>query len=265
MKCDLCLNGQGKVNQFSDGNVRKPKRHRRSRKNRNKRRAKKSNKEKDVIVLRELPKNDNFEFEGEKKVEMKWTLECFMDISLMPKLKRVIIDRGRPEDLGADNLLVFDESSGYCKIQDWRQNMLQQLGARNEKQVKAFNLLPSYTSCDSCAEQRQKEIQDALGIGRGFCIVGETGSATLLEAQKISNGNDTKQYWRRRIINDLKLNNCRSQACMRALKRDRILTTSYPFTSRRRRNPKLEKVDEEDWEVYEIISDDEFLDMNNFI
>ena len=260
MRCDICSNGV-EENEKPNGCL-KRKRHRRSRKSRSRRRLKKSKEIKDSIVVRELPRTDNFEFEGEKKVEMKWTLECFMDINLIPQLKRVVIDRGRPEDLGVDNLMVFDESSSYCRIQAWRKDVFDKLNIRNHNEAKEYNLLPTYQSCDSCTDQRHREIQIALGQGRGLKLLGDMCLFPYGQVNKSSNANDTKTApWRKKIMYDLKLNNCRAQACIRAVKRGTVLTTSYRFGKmRKRRNGMLERVDEEDWEVYEIISDDEFLD-----
>lgn len=259
-RCDICSNrveGGEKI----DGSQRR-KRSRRSRKNRSKKRWKKSKEIKDAILIRELPRTDNFEFEGEKKAEMKWTLECFLDTNLIPQLKSVVIDRGRQEDLGTDNLMVFDESSVYCRIQSWRQDVVDKLCSRNHKQVKEFSLLPTYLSCDSCTDSRHKEIQLAIDQGGSWKFSGDPSSYPYGKAAKISNAeNTTGAAWKKKIMYGLKLNNCRAQACIRAVKRDTLLTTSYRFGKiRKRRNGMLTRVEEEDWEVYEIISDEEFLD-----
>lgn len=237
-------------------------RNRRSRKNRSRRHIKKPKESKDAIILRELPRTDNFEFEGEKKVEMRWTLECFMNIDLIPQLKRVIIDRGRPEDLGIDNLMVFDESSSYSRIQSWRTDVFHKLNARNQSEAVDYSLFPTSLSCDSCAEQRQKDIQNVVLQGKDFKLPEELSPFSFGLVDRPSKAETAKTApWRRKIMYDLKLNNCRAQSSLRAIKRETFLTMSYRLgRSRKRRNGMLERVDEEDWEVYDIISDEEFLD-----
>lgn len=264
VRCDICSNGVEGGEKPEGKQLRK--RHRRhSRKSRSKRRLKKSNEVKDAIVIRDLPRTDNFEFEGEKKVEMKWTLECFMNTNLVPHLKSVVIDRGRPEDLGVDNLMVFDESSVFSKIQPWRKDVMGQLNSRNNKEAKEYSLFPTYLSCDSCTELRQKEIQFAVVEGRDLKLTRDLSPYSYGPGGNLSNAEDAKKApWRKKIMYGLKLNTCRAQACIRAVRRETLYTTSYRFgKSRRRRNGLLQKVEEEDWEVYEIISDDEFLDGTN--
>ena len=261
-RCDICSIGM-EVNERQSG-CRNRKRNRRSRKSRSRRNVKKSKELKDAVVVRELPRTDNFEFEGEKQVEMKWILDCFTDINLVPQLKRVIIDRGRPEDLGVDNLMVFDESSAYSRIQSWRKDVFDKLSIRNQNEAKDYSLFPTGLSCDSCMEQRQKDIKNAVDQGRDLRLPTELSLFSYELGSRFSKAEASKiTPWRKKIIYDLKLNNCRAQACLRAVKRETVLTTSYRFgKSRKRRNGMLERVDEEDWEVYEIISDDDVLNGN---
>lgn len=210
-----------------------------------------------VWKSKELPKNDNFEFEGEKQVELKWTLECFIDSSLVPRLKRVVIDRGRPADLGIDNLMVFDESSQYCKSQTWRENVLWKLSERNSREIKNFNLLPTNLSCDMCVQQRQTGVSIALSQGKGlklpnnFCPL----IAGPVEASKDLNICDDL-VWRKKILYDLKLNNCKSVSSMKSLKRQAGVRPQQKTTKRQKKvNHLLDSFEQQDWEVYDIISE----------
>jgi len=262
-RCDICTTGMEVMEKPNEYQNRK--RNRQSRKSRSRRHLGKSKENRDTVVTRELPRTDNFEFEGEKRVEMKWTLECFLNIDLVPELKRVVIDRGRPEDLGVDNLMVFDESSSYSRIQSWRRDVFDKLNVRNQNEAKEYNIFPTCYSCDSCTEQRQKVIHSALGQGKELKLPREQSPYSFGLINKSSRVDSTNMAsWRKKIMYDLKLNNCRALACLRAVKRESIFTTSYSFgKSRKRRGAKLERVDEEKWEVYEVISDEEFLNVNS--
>ena len=261
VRCDICSNGVDSGNHAKENGCHKRKSKRRSKRNKHWRRTKKKLKEakENGIVLRELPRTDNFEFEGEKRVEMKWTLECFLDTNLLPKLRRVIIDRGREEDLGMENLLVFDESSRYAEIQSWRQNTLIQLGQRNAKETSDFDMLPTHLSCDSCIELRQKEIQIALNEGKSLKLSENPSPYMMGQNRERTKSEESKALWRKKVVYDLKLNNCRALACIRAVRRESVMTTSYRFGKSPKRHNGILEVDDEDWEVYEIISDDEFL------
>ncbi len=215
------------------------------------------NDEKPPVKLRDLPKNDNFEFEGEKKVEFKWTLQCYIDSLLVPRLRSVIIDRGRPEDLGEDNIMVFDESSKYCQIQKWRQDVFSSLNKRNTREINEFNMLPTYMSCESCSEQRQMQVKMAVSEGRDLKLSG-LGLPMNLSDSLLDDKGENEAIWRKKIINDLKMNNCIAIANMRTLKRQSGTYGNRKSSkfSKKQKDP-LFSVKEEGWEVYDFNSEGE--------
>ncbi len=224
-----------------------------------KRLAKIEQEEKPAIKLRELPKTDMFEFEGEKKVEFKWTLQCYIDTMLVPRLRSVIIDRGRPEDLGEDNLMVFDESSKYCEIQKWRRDVFTSLNKRNEREISKFNLLPTYLSCESCTERRQKDVKVAICEGKDLRL--SPGASPIHRPDENNIVMKNKEVWRKQILNDLKLNNSKAISNMKSLRRQsqkahhRLQKTSFS-----KKLDNLSVVEEEQsWEIYDINSEGEVL------
>eukprot|EP00794_Sanderia_malayensis_P020451 gene20451-22467_t len=274
LQCDICfvptktttVDKNNQANGFDEKPERKSRRRRRRRRRKHfKKEYKKiENELKPLIRMRELPKNDNFEFEGEKKVEYKWTLQCYIDSLLVPRLRSVVIDRGRPEDLGEDNLMVFDESSTYCQVQTWRQNVFEGLQERNSREVGGFNLLPTSISCETCTEQRQKEVKTAVDGGRELKVSECMGTQSSVSqpCNKPERGmGESESSWRMSILNDLKMNNCMSIVHMKTWKRLKRMTTDRKTSKRHKSHhhhqSTLDIVEEEGWEIYDIYSDGE--------
>ena len=269
VKCDICSCITKDYRENGSGTCEKRKNRKRRLRKRRRKRHNAHLHEKETIKARELPKIDPNEFEADlRKAEQKWTLECYFDESLIPKLRRVVIDRGRPEDFGIDNLKVFSEESvDYYKTRRWRNNIYSQITLRNNLEREEFNLLPTHMSCMSCHDQRRKEIREAIKEGKSFCIPAEEKR----EIEKLSDwailksADDECSYqttWRKKILYGLKLQNCQTLQILRSRRRNTVSSPKRRLKFGRRQNRHYEETSlcdlkEEDWEAYEIISDGE--------